>query len=117
MTENEYAKVIAKNLRRLAFLHDKSQMDISRELGINQSTLSCWMNGTRTPKMSKIDMFCNYFNCSRDAIMEPHGDNVTYGERIKPLSEEDMRLLKAFDAAPSGIKDAVLVLLGVKERE
>lgn len=116
MTEEEYGKVIARNLRRLAFINDKTQIEIAKDLGINQSTLSCWMNGTRTPKMSKIDMLCNYFNCTRSTIMEEHGDNVTFGEKLKPLSDEDLALLKAFDAAPAGIKSSVRILLGLEER-
>ena len=116
MTEQEYAKVVARNLRRLAFINDKTQMDMSRELGINQSTLSSWMNGNRTPKMSKIDMFCRYFNCQREDIMEPHGnDNFTYGERLVELSGEDRELLKAYAAADEGIRNSVRILLGINK--
>lgn len=115
MTEQEYSKIVAKNLRRLAFIHDKTQMDMSRELGVNQSTLSSWMNGNRTPKMSKIDMLCKYFNCKREDIMEPHGDNVTYGEKISEISKEDVELLKAYDAASFGIRQSVRILLGIEK--
>lgn len=75
MTEKEYAQVIAKNLKRIAFERDKSQAQIAQELKIHRATLSAWMNGTRTPKMSKIDMLCKYFGCKRSDIMEPHPDN------------------------------------------
>jgi len=116
MTEQEYAKVVARNLRRLAFINDKTQMDMSRDLNINQSTLSSWMNGNRTPKMSKIDMFCRYFNCQREDIMEPHGnDEITYGERLSHLTREEIELINAFKAADDGIKHSVRILLGIKE--
>lgn len=71
MSEKEYAKIIGKNLRRIAYEHGKSQVQISKELGINKATISSWMNGTRIPRMDKIDLLCHYFNVSRTDIMEP----------------------------------------------
>lgn len=69
MAENEYAKVIAKNLKRIAYEHQKSQADIARDLNIKQATLSSWMTGNRVPRMKMVDRLCNYFNCSRADIM------------------------------------------------
>ena len=71
MTEKEYAQVVARNLRRIAFEANKSQVEIAKDLGINKTTVSAWMNGTRTPKMSKIDMLCAYFGVKRSDLMEP----------------------------------------------
>lgn len=69
MNENEYAKVIAKNLKRIAYDHQKTQADIARDLKIKQSTVSSWMTGMRVPRMNKIDLLCHYFNCTRSDIM------------------------------------------------
>lgn len=70
MNQSEYAKVIAKNLKRIAYEHKKSQADICRDLKLRQGTVSSWMVGKRVPRMDKIDMLCNYFNCSRAEIMQ-----------------------------------------------
>ena len=72
MNDQEYAKIVSKNLRRLAYEHNKTQSDIAEGLGISKKTVSAWMNATRTPKMPKIDMLCNYFGVNRSDIMEPH---------------------------------------------
>lgn len=72
MDNNLYGKVIAKNLRRIAFKRQKTQADISRDLNINQSTLSSWMSGRRIPKMDKIDLLCDYLKCSRDEIISDY---------------------------------------------
>ena len=69
MAENEYAKVIAKNLKRIAYEHQKTQADIARDLNIKQATLSSWMTGNRVPRMKMVDRLCHYFNCSRSDIM------------------------------------------------
>lgn len=72
MGTEEYGKIIARNLRRIASDAGKSQADIARDLGINKATVSSWMNGTRIPRMEKIDMLASYFNVTRAEIMEEH---------------------------------------------
>ena len=76
MTEKEYAKIIAKNLKRIAYERGKEQCDIVKDLGINQATVSSWFTGKRVPRMSKIDLLCEYFNCKRSDIMEEHADET-----------------------------------------
>lgn len=87
MDTKEYGKIIAKNLKRIAYEHNKTQADISRELNITQSTVSSWMIGTRIPRMDKIDMLCNYFNCSRAEIME---ENPTIHRELVSNNERDL---------------------------
>ena len=41
MTEKEYAQVIAKNLKRIAFERDKSQAQIAQELMIDAVVSVC----------------------------------------------------------------------------
>lgn len=70
MTQAEYAKIIAKNLKRIAYENNKTQADISKDLDLNKQTVSSWFRGERIPRMSKIDLLCGYFNCKRSDIME-----------------------------------------------
>ena len=72
MNEQEYARLIARNLKRIAYENKKSQADISRDLKISKATVSSWMNGSRVPRMGKIDMLCHYFNCKRSDIMQEY---------------------------------------------
>ena len=96
MDNTEYGKVIAKNLKRIAYEHHKTQADIARDLHIKQGTLSSWMVGTRIPRMDKIDMLCHYFNVSRAEIMEEEPVAIT--ERV---SAEERELLRLFRSMPS----------------
>ena len=75
MNNEEYAKLVASNLRRVALEADKTPADMARDLKINKSTISSWMNGHRTPKMDKIDLLCKYFGCTRDDLMLPYDPN------------------------------------------
>ena len=113
MNEQEYAKIISKNLKRLAYEHGKQQIDIARDLGINRATLSAWMNGTRTPKVSKIDMFCEYFGVLRSDITEPYDPNR---KRDFPLTISEIELIKAYRSAPDGIQSSIRKLLDIQEK-
>lgn len=108
MTNEEYGKIIARNLKRIAYEHHKSQIDIAKDLGLKQSTVSTWMNGTRVPRMPKIDMLCKYFNCSREEIMEeePHS-------RTERVSEDEWKILHAFRSLNSTGKSAALSYMTV----
>lgn len=70
MSTREYARIVSRNLRRIASDQNRTQADISRDLRINKATVSSWMNGTRVPKIENIDMLCHYFNVTRSDIME-----------------------------------------------
>ena len=75
--EDEYKKVVARNLRNIMWQRQKTQAEVARDLKINKATLSAWMTGTRTPKIENIDMLCKYFGVDRSAIMEPARDRLS----------------------------------------
>lgn len=109
MSEQEYAKIISKNLRRIMYEHNKTQADVSKDLKISKATLSSWMNGTRIPRMPNIDILCHYFNVPRSAIMEPHTEQDYY---IEEEAKEIAQFLKdnpeykiLFDASRKVKKD------------
>lgn len=97
--EKEYAKIIGRNLRRIAYEHDKTQAQIAKDLRQPTATVSSWMNGTRIPRMGKIDLLCEYFGVSRVDIMEPHIHNEP---------SEDDKLLKAFHSLNNTGKEKLL---------
>ena len=102
MSEQDYGRIIGANLKRLAWERKKTQADISRDLGISKATVSSWMNGTRIPRMDKIDMLCDYFSVKRSEIMEPHDEDVqTNGQETEYyLDAETRELLQFLDENP-----------------
>lgn len=98
--EKEYAQIVARNLRQIMYEKGKTQADVARDLKINKSTLSSWMNGARMPKMANIDMLCKYFNVPRSSLMEAHKDR-----NQSPITEEQAELIKrAMNAEPSDVR-------------
>ena len=112
MTEMAYAKLVAKNLRNIAFENEKTQADIARDLKISKATISSWMNGTRVPRMDKIDLLCHYFNCKRSDIMEDKQGESDL-DRIS-LSHNEYHLILAFRKASPELQDAALRMFGIE---
>ncbi len=127
MGTQEYGKIIGKNLRRIASDANKTQADISRDLRINKATISSWMNGTRVPRMDKVDLLAHYFNVSRQDIMEESVGNIEHSayytnpETAKVAQEifDDPDLHALFDAArdsrPDALRAAAAMLKSFKE--
>lgn len=115
MDIQDYGKVTSRNLKRIIYESGKTQTEVAKALGINKSTLSSWMNGTRVPRMNKIDMLCKYFGCTRSDIMEEH----PIGEPVhRPTDEMSCALQELIEAAagctPEQIKTAVILLNTLK---
>lgn len=125
MTEKEYGRIVAENLRRIAYEADKTQADIAHDLNISKATISSWMNGTRVPRMQKIDLLCHYFNCKRSDIMEEHHrptqqyymDPVAAAYAQKVFDNPELRMLldAAENVKPENIELAAEMLKRFKE--
>ena len=60
MTDNEYKKIFSKNLNYYMKLRNKTQTDVINDLDINKSAISSWCNGTRLPRMNKVETLFKY---------------------------------------------------------
>lgn len=126
MGTQEYGKIIGKNLRRIASDANRTQAEIARDLRINKATVSSWMNGTRVPRMDKVDLLAHYFNVSRQDIMEDgvgnsqHHTYYTDPETADIAQQifDDPDLHALFDAArnskPENLKAAAAMLKALK---
>ena len=95
MSEQEYAKIISKNLRRIMYEHNKTQADVAKDLKISKATLSSWMNGTRIPRMPNIDMLCHYFNVTRADLMEEYDEVQKMGQNKEYYDSETLEMAQA----------------------
>ena len=107
LTNEEYAKIVARNLRRIMFERDKTQTDIVNALGYSKQAVSAWMNGTRTPKMDKIDALCKYLNCKRSDIMEDPNNR----HQTRDVSDDQAELIRLTMTASADNVALALALL------
>ncbi len=77
MSEEIYKKIFSKNLRKYMELNHKTQIDIINDLGFNKSAVSTWCNGTRLPRMDKVDALAKYFGIMRSDLIEEKTEEPT----------------------------------------
>ena len=54
MTDEEQKRIFAHNLNKYISLNNKQQVDVSKDLNINTTTLNMWCNGKSMPGTGKI---------------------------------------------------------------
>lgn len=62
--------IFSRNLRYQMELHNKSRQDISDALGISYFTVTSWANGTKYPRMDKVEKLAAYFGVLKSDLIE-----------------------------------------------
>ena len=70
VTDRELAKLVGLNITNLLILNNKTQKEMCDHFKWPYSTVSSWCNGTRLPRMDKVDKMCEYFGVSRSEILD-----------------------------------------------
>ena len=69
-----YRKIFSRNLIHYMEMNGKTQTDLINDLGFNKSAVSTWCNGTRLPRMDKVDALAKYFKINRSDLIEEKSD-------------------------------------------
>lgn len=126
MSEEVYKKIFSKNLNHYMELNQKTQTDIINDLGFNKSAVSTWCNGTRLPRMDKVDTLAKYFKINRSDLIEEKDNTDRYyfnDETAKAAQEifenKELRLLfdAARDADAEDLQTVHSMLLALKRKE
>ena len=97
MSDETYKKIFSQNLNYYMCLNRKTQSDIINDLGYNKSAVSTWCNGTRLPRMDKVDALAKYFGINRSDLIEEknqHERNLLSARDERDISR---RLEKTLD--------------------
>lgn len=62
--------VFSRNLKYQMELHGKSRQDVSDALGISYFTVTSWVNGTKYPRMDKVEKLAAYFGILKSDLIE-----------------------------------------------
>lgn len=93
MLDDRYKKIFAENLKYYMKLHNKNQADLINDLGFNKSSVSTWCNGTRLPRMDKVDILAKYFDINRSDLIE---DKDTEHKPSYYLNPETSRIAQKY---------------------
>jgi len=66
--------VFAKNLRHLMSINNLTRYQMCEALGVSYSTFSDWVNGSKYPRIDKIEMMANYFGVQKSDLIEDKSD-------------------------------------------
>ena len=128
MLDDRYKKIFAENLKYYMKLHNKNQADLINDLGFNKSSVSTWCNGTRLPRMDKVDILAKYFDINRSDLIE---DKDTEHKQSYYLNPETSRIAQkiydnkelsvlfdaAQDAEPEDLQALHGMLIALKRKE
>lgn len=62
--------IFSRNLKYQMDLNNKSRQDISDALGISYFTVTSWVNGSKYPRMNKVEQLAKYFGISISDLVE-----------------------------------------------
>jgi len=95
MSDNEIKSIFSQNLNNHMKMNDKSQADLVNDLGFDKSTVSTWCNGTRLPRMDKVDKLASYFHISRSELLEDNTELFHHHFQQKLVSRPFLDKLKS----------------------
>lgn len=98
MSEAELNQLIAKNIARYLEAQNKTQLDLAEYVGVSQATVSNWCKGIKTPRMSKLDMICSFFNIERSDLFEEEATIRTAAAHLdsKDFTEDEWDAVQQF---------------------
>lgn len=128
MLDDRYKKIFAENLKYYMKLHNKNQADLINDLGFNKSSVSTWCNGTRLPRMDKVDILAKYFDINRSDLIEDKDTEYKQSYYLNPETSriaqkiyDNKELSVLFDAAqdaePEDLQALHGMLMALKRKE
>lgn len=128
MSEEDYKKLFSRKLNYYMNISGKTQSDIITDLGFNKSAVSTWCNGTRLPRMDKVDALAQYFHINRSDLIEdkPNREPDYYylNDETRQIAQEafenpELRTLfhVARDISPERLKAHIDFMKSLKAQE
>ena len=86
-----------QNLRTIRIQRKKTQSDIAKLTGFNQTYVSKWENGEREPDIATLIKLANYFNVSLDELVgnQTASKESTIEADLSPAKKEAIEKLLA----------------------
>ena len=110
MSEEYYKKIFSENLKYYMNKLGKSQIDLVTDFGFDKSTVSTWFNGTRLPRMDKVDALAKYLGIKRSDLIEERTEEPA----ALVLSDMEVKIIEAYRRCTPELKTALHGFLGIK---
>ena len=80
MSNDNEKIVLARNIQAFLDYNKKSRRDICHALGLKCSTFSNWMQGTKYPRIDKIEAMAKFFRVTKADLIEEHSPYLTVAD-------------------------------------
>ena len=107
MEELTIREIFPKKLLYYMRENGKSRNDLVRDLGFKYSTIRDWEKGLTVPRMDKVEMLANYFNCSNSDLLEDKKEQPT----DDGLSEKRKALMQFAMSVPEDKAEMLLQVM------
>ncbi len=127
MPEEQFNKIFSTNLNYFLNLNSKNQLDLANYVGVSATSVSNWCKGTKTPRMDKVDLICEYFKIKRSDLMEDRSkkekeyyidpETLKLAQDLKDNKKLSLLFDAARDAPPEDLETVHTMLLALKKKE
>lgn len=93
MNDDYYLRIFAENLNHYMRRYNIKQIDLARRVGVNKSTVHEWVYGRKAPRMDKVDIMCQIFNCKKSDLLERQ-DHIVH---LHQLTDGAVELARQYD--------------------
>lgn len=91
----ENKNIFAENLRKQMRERNVSRRDLSDALGISYYTVTSWVNGTKYPRMDKVEILAEYFGIKKSDLIEERSERkaASVFDNLLPIEVKRFPLL------------------------
>lgn len=85
-----------------------SQAELAAAVGVGPTSVSNWVNGTKVPRMDKVDAMCRIFGCRRADLLDVPDHSVSrLAIQIEQLTPENREIVEATIRRLKAYQDAL----------
>ena len=119
MSQNDFQKIFAKNLKTYMELNNINNVELSKKLNVSESTVGKWLLQKSIPRMGIIEKLSIIFNIEKSDLIEDKtstNNGYYHDKEVAEIAEQlrtnpEGRIL--FDASRDLSKDDIDIVLGL----
>lgn len=77
MLETEIRAIFSRNLKMYMEIYDLNNVELSRIVGVSESTVGKWLLQKSLPRMGVVEQLANYFKINKSDLLEDKGKTVS----------------------------------------
>ena len=97
MSEDQIREIFRRKLNAYMYARQITPKQICDTLGVSKGSVSQWRNGTKVPRIDKIDKLARMFGCSRSDLLEEK-NTPPAGDVFDGLTPDEMQQVRNFVA-------------------